>query len=111
MHTLENKFIFSNQPGYRITRHLVFWGVWWLFLTIIYGNKPVAVNVNEILVIKVSMMVSATESLMYLPTHIVYSYAIIYYLIPVFLLRNKYMRLLVGVFVCTVLSAIFSYLI
>jgi sensor histidine kinase YesM len=111
MQTLDNPFIFSNQPSYRIARHLLFWGVWWLFFTIIYSSKPISVSLTEIRLYRVSFGVSAVEALLYMPIHIIYSYAIIYLLIPAFLLRNRYLSFLTGVVIFTFLAAIVSHLI
>ncbi|QHT69430.1 hypothetical protein GXP67_23690 [Rhodocytophaga rosea] len=111
MQTLDNPFIFSNQPSYRIARHLLFWGVWWLFFTIIYSSKPISVSLTEIRLYRVSFGISAVEALLYMPIHIIYSYAIIYFLIPTYLLRNRYLSFLAGVVIFTLLAAIISHLI
>src|SRR6476469_9125800 len=41
-------FIFSNQRGYRILRHLSFWIFWWLFMSLLYVFIPASTGLDYV---------------------------------------------------------------
>ncbi|MBD0254351.1 MAG: histidine kinase [Cytophagales bacterium] len=108
MSLIENKFIFANDPKHRLGRHLVFWVVWWLFFALIYGSRPIGPSSPAWFSYQVAYSYAALESLLFLPGHIMFSYVIIYLLIPSFLLRGKYGWFLVGLLVLIPANAAFS---
>jgi hypothetical protein len=81
------KFIFSDRPDYRISRHLAFWAV--LLLHFIIQNLMVG-GINEALKPR-SYFDSFTNALYFFPAYIVSVYFLLYTFIPVFLFRNKYL--------------------
>ncbi len=103
----EARFIFSNEPKYRISRHLVFWFAWWLFFTLIYGARPVE-TVDGWRILKMSLITSSVEAVLYMPNHILYSYALIYFLIPRYLLKSRYLQFMGLLVLLTLLSSVFS---
>jgi hypothetical protein len=79
-------FIFSDERRYRIRRHLAFWTFWWitqgiLYSVIGYSGKPVYA---------VRLANSITESFFYMIAHITLAYALMYFVIPRYLLKQKY---------------------
>ncbi len=109
MSLLENKFVFANDPKHRLGRHLAFWAVWWLFFTLIYGSRPIGAGSPSWLSYKTSYGFAAMEAFLFLPGHIMFSYVIIYVLIPWFLLRGKYIWFCVGMLVLIPANTLFAY--
>jgi sensor histidine kinase YesM len=100
-------FIFSNERKYRIRRHLAFWTAWWLFAGFIYSIGPLPLNMGYFK----NLLRSITESLAFLPIHVFLTYSLIYFIIPHFLLRQKYVLSLVFVLVSFAITALLSVLI
>jgi Kef-type K+ transport system membrane component KefB len=98
---LYSDFIFSDWPRYRLARHVSFWLVTTVFFALIYGNK----------VVRPGLWVSFVEALMYLPTHLLMAYFLLYWVLPRYLLRGKYARAVAAVLVMTLLVAFLSHLI
>jgi hypothetical protein len=76
------KFALSDSTGYRLARHTVFWTACWLFQGVIYGFFYEASD---------HPYVSYVESLIFLPQHIFFSYSFIYYILPKFILKERYL--------------------
>ncbi|MFN4313623.1 MAG: sensor histidine kinase [Chitinophagaceae bacterium] len=79
-------FIFSNEPKYRLRRHLYFWLFWWLFQGFLYSFVA-AEQVGDYFI---RLPLSFVESFIYLAAHIFLAYYLIYFVIPRFLLRQRY---------------------
>ncbi len=109
MSLIENKFIFANDPKHRLGRHLVFWVVWWLFFALIYGSRPIGHQSPSWINYQVAYGYAALEAFLFLPGHIMFSYLIIYLLIPSFLLREKYVWFFAGLLVLIPVNALFSH--
>lgn len=92
-------FIFSNERKYRIRRHLWFWVTWWIFTGILYSFLSLAPGINYLERLGESMI----ESLLFLSAHIFLSYSLIYYVIPRYLLKGRYIQ--------TIFLTAFSFLI
>lgn len=87
-HMQHNAFIFSDEKKYRLRRHIAFWVFWWLFFAILYSYTA-----------KVSLLpnfkrlpVAMTDSLFFLVSHIFLAYSLMYYIIPKFIFRGKYIK-------------------
>jgi len=76
--------IFSNNPRYRISRHILFWSTWILYYTIF-----VTLSWSRIPFYKafVPSLIVETFSM---PMDMAFCYTIIYFLIPRYLSRGKY---------------------
>lgn len=103
----KSPFIFSDTPWYRIQRHLAFWTFWWLFQGFLYAFTPVPVKVTYIDRIPLSML----ESLIFLLAHIFLAYSLMYFVLPRYLLKNKYLATGIWVVVLFFATAAFSALI
>lgn len=104
-------FIFSNDSGHRTRRQLAGWLLWWLYVvfTIFYtqniprgfshyqpGLKELGYGFYSLLVV--------IKSFLLLLTHLFFCYAIIYVLLPDYLSKKKYWRLISGLLIlCTLM--------
>ena len=86
VHMEQYPFIFSNERKYRIRRHLAFWTFWWLFQGFLYSF--IAINSATSYFVRLPM--SMLESLIFLTGHIFLSYSLIYFVIPHYLLKQRY---------------------
>lgn len=83
----QHPFIFSNAPGYRVQRHLAFWMFWAVFQGFLYAFIGVAPATTYVHRLPQTML----DSLLFLPIHIFLSYALMYFVIPVYVVHNKYL--------------------
>ncbi|MDQ3277706.1 MAG: histidine kinase [Bacteroidota bacterium] len=93
-------FIFSNKLSYRLRRHASFWTVWWIFQSFLYSFSAGIFNLTYF----ERLPVSTVEALIYLVPHMFLSYSLMYYAIPRFLLKGKYVQtalVVIGLFVIT----------
>lgn len=101
-------FIFSNQLSYRLQRHALFWFAWWIFHSTLYSFSAGILNISYFQ----RLPVSAVESLIYMGPHMFLSYSLMYFAIPHFLLKGKYVQtafVVIGLFLVTAaLSALIS---
>lgn len=104
----QTAFIFSNERSYRIKRHLLFWTTWWLFMGVLYAFTPVPTDLNYFQRLPNSM----TDALLFMPVHMFLSYSLMYFLIPRFIVKSRYLLaafwLVVLVFATAALSAIIA---
>ncbi|WP_207511191.1 sensor histidine kinase [Longitalea luteola] len=100
-------FIFSDEPRYRFRRHLAFWVFWWLFQGVLYS----VIGYNGKPVYGLRLIDSILESLAYMTTHIALSYALMYFVIPRYLLKQKYLLTVLWVFLCFLGAAVLSVII
>ena len=111
VHMQQYPFIFSDERRYRIRRHLAFWVFWWLFQAFLYSF--VVINSSTSYWDRLPM--SMVESLIFLSCHIFLSYSLMYFVIPRFLLKQKYWHTAgwtALLFLLTaVLSALLNYLV
>ncbi len=97
-------FIFSNAWRYRIARHLAFWGFWWLFQGFLYAFTPVDSDLG----FAYKLLLSMLDSLVFLGIHIFLSYSLMYFVVPVYLLKNKYLATSIWVLVLFVATGALS---
>ena len=86
VHMEQYPFIFSNERKYRIRRHLAFWTFWWIFQGFLYSF--VAINSATAYLVRLPM--SLLESAIFMIGHIFLSYSLMYFVIPKYLLRQRY---------------------
>ena len=87
-------FIFSNDPGHRTRRHLVFWLLWWLYFAATYyfyvqvGQQRIVFgDITSILILKTFLLVTI---------HMIACYVFIYFLLPQNLLHLQYFSFVGG---------------
>ncbi len=96
-------FVFSNNPKYRVSRHVLFWVLW-----ILYYTAEVTINRYQILhySFSLSLFSSLTETAITTPLDIIFCYTVIYFLLPRFLFKGEFLKLAIG---WLLLSVIFFY--
>jgi sensor histidine kinase YesM len=89
-----HNFVFSEERGTRIRRHLTFWLLWWIYFAATYyyyiqvGLQKIDFgNLSSILILKTFLLILV---------HILSCYAFLYILLPGYLLKTKYLSLAAG---------------
>ncbi|MCG2613057.1 histidine kinase [Terrimonas sp. NA20] len=94
-------FIFSDERKYRLRRHLLFWITWWLFQGFLYSF--VAMYSAQAFLQRLPL--SLLESLIFLVVHMFLSYSLMYFLIPRYILKQKYLMSAIGVAILALAAA------
>jgi sensor histidine kinase YesM len=97
-------FIFSDERKYRIRRHLAFWVFWWLTQGVLYS--VIGYSGEPGYLIRLSN--STVESLVYMIAHISLAYSLMYFVIPRYLLKQKYWLTATWVLICFLGAATIS---
>ena len=71
-----NKFLFSSE--YQVLRHVVFWAVWTVVVAFTWQNLGRSFEDNLL------------NGLIWLPVRLLYCYPLLYWILPKFLLKEKY---------------------
>jgi len=79
-------FIFSNEWKYRIRRHVTFWLFWWLFQAFLYSF----IAISSVETYFQRLPLSVLESFFFMFNHMFLSYSLMYFVIPKFVLKQKY---------------------
>lgn len=103
----KHPFIFSDEPKYRFRRHLAFWVFWGLFQGFLYSFLAMYSPIGYFKRLPFSIL----ESFIFLLAHMFLAYSLIYFVIPRFLLKQKYWHTAVWTIVCFVLTAWLSTLV
>ena len=101
---LQYPFIFSDEPKHRIRRHLAFWVFWWLFQGVLYS----VIGVKSSRGYSIELLVSTLQSLAFMTVHIALSYMLMYFVIPRYLLKQKYLLTSVWVIISFIGAAVLS---
>ncbi|HEY6504238.1 MAG TPA: histidine kinase [Chitinophagaceae bacterium] len=104
VHMQKHPFIFSDEWKYRIRRHAAFWLFWCVFQGFLYSFLAAKSAAGYISWLPVSML----ESLIYIPSHMFLAYSLMYFVIPRFLLKQKYWHTAVWTIFCFGMTAILS---
>ena len=94
-------FIFSDAWKYRIQRHAAFWIFWWIFQGFLYSFLAVNSNAGYFKRLPVSMI----ESFCFMVNHMFLAYSLMYFVIPRFLLKQKYWHTAAWTFIFFILTA------
>lgn len=84
-----HSFIFSNNRNYRLGRHALFWFIWILYYAFIS-----ALIMNKSFGFTKSFLESFTEVAESTPLDMCFCYFVIYYLLPEFLYKGRYIAML-----------------
>ena len=79
-------FIFSDERKYRVARHATFWFFWFVSQGFLYSF----VAATDRVFYPIRLKSAFVESLIYLIPHMVLSYSLMYFVVPKFLLKQKY---------------------
>ncbi len=102
----QHPFIFSDEKKYRIRRHLAFWGFWWIFQGFLYSFVAAKGPGSWWPRLQLSMI----ESMVYLLAHIFLAYSLMYFVIPRFLLKQRYWLTAVWTTLLFIATAVLSVL-
>jgi hypothetical protein len=83
-----NPLVFSNNPRYRISRHVMFWLCW-----VIYYTSFQTLSWRPKYPLGDSIIESLLEELGSMPLDMAFCYSIIYFLIPRYLQRGRYVTM------------------
>ncbi len=100
----QHPFIFSDQWRYRLLRHGAFWVFWWIFQGFLYSFLPI----NRASEYWESLCMSMMESFIFMISHLFLAYSLMYFVIPRFLLRQKYLATGLWTFVLFIATAFIS---
>ena len=89
MNMFSQDFIFSEKKSDRIKRHLVFWLFWWLWFTFIHALLPMTSPGNSYFK---NIPYSLVESPLLLFPQIFLVYPLLYFVLPRYILTNKYVK-------------------
>ena len=95
-------FIFSKK--YRFRRHFLFWFCWWAFESFLYSFTPLLTNTSDV----TRFSITCTEAFLYLIPHMFLAYALMYFVVPELLLKNKYLLTFISVIILFLLTASIS---
>jgi sensor histidine kinase YesM len=110
-----HEFVFSNHR--RLQRHFTFWLLWLLYVVFtifftpkisgdfFYHHQP---GFSELGYLKYSLLV-LIKSVLLLFTHVFFCYAIIYFFLPSYLFKKKYLHLLTAVLLLCAFDIPISY--
>ena len=85
-HMQQQPFIFSNAWKHRLRRHGAFWVFWWLFQGFLYSFIPANNGDSYWQNLEMSML----DSLIFMAAHIFLAYGLMYFVVPRFLLAQRY---------------------
>jgi sensor histidine kinase YesM len=100
-------FIFSDRLKHRLRRHLAFWGFWWIFQGFLYsfiGMNP-ELHVGYWLYLADAMVIS----LVFMIIHIFLAYSLNYFVLPRYLLKQKYWQTALWVIALCLITALLSF--
>ena len=101
-------FLFSDEPKQRVARHVSYWLFWGVFQGFLYSFVAIKSSYEFL----ERLQTSLAESFIYLIPHAFLSYMLIYFVVPRFLLKQKYLATVLWVsflfFVTAAMSAFLS---
>ncbi len=97
-------FVFSNNPKYRVSRHVLFWVLWILYYT---AEITISRYQMQNYPLGLSFISALTETSITTPLDVIFCYTIIYFLLPRFLFKGEFLKLALG---WLMLSVIFFYI-
>ncbi|HVU54269.1 MAG TPA: histidine kinase [Puia sp.] len=81
-------FIFSNEPRYRLRRHLAFWIAWWMSQSILYAFAPGLLLLGVLPALKIS----SVDAIVFLLSHMFITYGLMYFVIPKYVVKGRYVQ-------------------
>ena len=102
------EFLFSSKRNDRIKQHLLFWGIWYPYITLTHAASPF--GLPEMNYFK-NPVYTFTESFFVVLAQVPVTYGVLYFVLPKFILKKKYVLglfwIVVFWFVCGVLNLYF----
>jgi LytS/YehU family sensor histidine kinase len=104
VHMQRYPFIFSDEWKHRIRRHVAFWIFWGLAQGFLYSFVTSSASYSYVKQLPLSIL----ESFIFLGAHIFLAYSLMYFVIPRFLLKQKYWHTAALTLVCFMITALIS---
>ena len=101
------EFIFSEKRGVRIKRHLLFWLCWWVYFALMHAVQPM--TPTEVSFFK-NLPFSVVDSFLHMLPQALLTYPMLYFVLPRFILRSKYVQALLWTVLFILLSAVVNLL-
>ncbi len=79
-------FVYSNNIKYRLFRHIVFWVAWISYFITLYVLRPGAYSIG----FRSFFFYTLFETLILISIDIVFCYSVMYFLVPRYLIKGKY---------------------
>ena len=98
---LNNKFIFSEEKKYRISRHLLFWTVWGLWFFVPREFNPLFYQKNGSFPNVIKILLETLVSLISQPIMV---YTVLYFILPRYVFTGKYAKALFWIIALLLLS-------
>lgn len=93
---LFSKLILSDKKNDRIKCHLIFWFFWWVYFAVLHAANPF--GKPEISYFR-NPVFTFTESVFFLIGHILLTYGMLYWVLPKFILKKKYVLAVISIFI------------
>lgn len=100
----QHPFIFSTARHLRVKRHVAFWLFWTVFQGFLYAFISLSPSMNYLHRLPQTML----DSVLFLPIHIFLSYALMYFVIPVYVVKYKYLSAALWTFAFILATAFLS---
>lgn len=81
-------FIFSEKKNDRIKQHLIFWGIWYPYITLTHAANPF--GFSEMAYFR-NPAYTFTESFFVVLAQVPLTYGVLYFVLPKFILKKKYL--------------------
>lgn len=93
---LFSKIILSDKKNDRIKCHLIFWFFWWVYFAVLHAANPF--GKPEISYFR-NPVFTFTESVFFLIGQIPLTYGMLYWVLPKFILKKKYVLAVISIFI------------
>ena len=93
---LFSKLILSDKKNDRIKCHLIFWFFWWVYFAVLHAANPF--GKPEISYFR-NPVFTFTESVFFLIGQIPLTYGMLYWVLPKFILKKKYVLAVISIFI------------
>ncbi len=92
---VDNKLIFSDEWTYRIRRHLLYWGVWYVFMALTHAANPQ--GIDEVAYFK-NPVFTFTEAFFVTVAQMPMVYSMLYFVLPHLILKQRYVLAFLTIF-------------
>lgn len=92
-----HEFIFSEKKPQRYFRHIAFWLTWWVYFLTTLNFLPKQTNAPQRIEFSFQSFSDIVHSALIVLIHVLACYVFIYFLLPRFLLRAKYLLFMAGI--------------
>lgn len=99
-------FMYSNKSEWRLSRHLIFWLLWFMFQLLLYSFSPSPALQQQPFLHR--LIITSPETLIYMIPSLFLAYALMYFVIPKLVLPGRYVFAILSAIVIVFLTAALS---